>query len=141
LRIIGDGNNVIDTIHVDNAAAAHLAAIDTLAVRPDEAAGRAYFIAQDEPVNCWQWIARLCEQFDVSPPQKKISHRAADRIGVVLETVYRLTRRKSEPPMTRFVAAQLAKDHYFDISAAKTRLGYRPTVTLDEGLQRLKARV
>lgn len=138
LRIIGDGENVIDTVHVVNAASAHLAAVDSLAERPDGAAGRAYFIAQDEPVNCWQWISRLCERFDVPPPTKTISHRAAHAIGVACETAYRITRRSSEPPMTRFVAAQLAKDHYFDTSAAKTRLGYEPTVTLNQGLRQLR---
>lgn len=137
LRIIGDGENVIDTVHVTNAAAAHLAAVDQLSSEPDRAAGRAYFIAQDEPVNCWQWIARLCERFEVSPPTRSISFGAAHSIGSVCETLYRLTGRKEEPPMTRFVAAQLAKDHYFDITAAKERLGYRPTVTLEEGLRTL----
>lgn len=138
LRIIGDGANVIDTVHVVNAAAAHLAAVDQLMSDPDSAAGRAYFIAQDEPVNCWQWIARLCERFQVAPPTRSISFRAAHSIGMACETVYRLTGRNAEPPMTRFVAAQLAKDHYFDITAAKERLGYRPTVTLEEGLAMLE---
>lgn len=138
LRIIGDGNNLIDTVHVTNAASAHLAAMDQLHADPNGAAGRAYFIAQDEPVNCWQWIGRLCERFDVPAPTKSISHNAAHRIGAICETVYRLTGRQQEPPMTRFVAAQLAKDHYFDITAAKECLGYRPTVTLEEGLQELQ---
>ena len=32
----------------------------------------------------------------------------------------------SEPPMTRFVAEQLATAHWFDIGAAKRDLGYVP---------------
>lgn len=137
LRIIGDGNNVIDTVHVINAAAAHVAAVDALANRPDQAAGRAYFITQDEPVRCWDWISGLCQRFDVSPPRKKISYPAAYQIGAALESIYRITRRRGEPPMTRFVAAQLAKDHFFDITAAKERLAYRPILTMKDGLERL----
>ncbi|MCC9643043.1 NAD-dependent epimerase/dehydratase family protein [Rhodopirellula sp. JC740] len=137
LRIIGEGKNVIDTVHVTNAAAAHLNAIDALQNQPERAAGRAYFITQDEPVNCWDWITQLCEQHDVPPPKKSISFQAAYRIGATLERIYRWTGRRSEPPMTRFVAAQLAKDHSFDISAAKERLGYRPLINMDEGLQTL----
>jgi nucleoside-diphosphate-sugar epimerase len=137
LRIIGDGDNVIDTVHVINAAAAHLDAIDALRDRPEDAAGRAYFITQDEPVNCWDWIAKLCRVHGVDPPAKSISFAAAYRIGAVLETVYRWTGRTSEPPMTRFVASQLAKDHSFDITAAKERLGYRPRVDMDAGLRTL----
>jgi hypothetical protein len=39
--------------------------------------------------------------------------------------------------MTRFVAAQLGVDHYFDISAAKERLGYKPIENRDERIAEL----
>lgn len=148
LRIVGDGTNRVDTVHVINAAAAHLDAVDVLSGNSgagnselpdvDAAAGRAYFITQDEPVDCWGWISQVCELAGVSPPTKKISAAAAYRIGGVLETVYKLTGRQSEPLMTRFVAAQMAKDHYFDISAAKQRLGYKVRISMDKGLEMLR---
>ncbi|MEM6779861.1 MAG: NAD-dependent epimerase/dehydratase family protein [Planctomycetota bacterium] len=134
LRIVGDGENLIDTVHITNAAAAHLDAIDVLSSDPDRAGGRAYFIAQDEPVNCWQWISRLCQMHDIAPPTRSISYENAYRIGAVLESIFRITRRASEPPMTRFVASQLAKHHYFDITAAKQRLGYRVRIDMETGL-------
>lgn len=139
LRIVGDGQNQIDTIHVTNAAAAHLDAVDALTQRAGNAAGRAYFLSQDEPVNCWQWIGQICELAGAPPPDRAISYPAAYRIGGALETLYRWTGRRAEPPMTRFVAAQLARDHYFDISAAKQQLGYRVRVSLDEGMGQLRA--
>jgi nucleoside-diphosphate-sugar epimerase len=138
LRIVGDGSNRVDTVHVINAAAAHLDALDALATNPDLAGGRAYFIAQDEAVNCWDWISEICEIGGVKPPHRRISYRAAYRLGGMLELGYRITARTSEPPMTRFVAAQLARDHYFDISAAKERLGYRVRLNMAEGLERLR---
>ncbi|MEM6472514.1 MAG: NAD-dependent epimerase/dehydratase family protein, partial [Planctomycetota bacterium] len=139
LRIVGDGRNKIDTVHVVNAAAAHLDALDSLLEQPNVAGGRAYFIAQDEPVECGWWLKKICEIANVPIPEKSVSLRTADLAGRLLETVYRLTGRREEPPMTRFVAAQLAKDHYFDISAAKQRLGYRVRVSMEEGLRRLQA--
>ena len=54
---IGDGKNLIDTVYVENAAAAHLQAADALAPG-SPVAGNAYFISQGEPVNCWGWIER-----------------------------------------------------------------------------------
>jgi len=39
--------------------------------------------------------------------------------------------------MTRFLARQLATDHWFDISAARRDLGYEPQVGVDEGMRRL----
>ncbi len=138
LRIVGDGKNLVDTVHVINAAGSHLDAIDALEDRPEQAGGRAYFIAQDEPVACWDWIAQICRLGGVEPPTRSISFKGAYAIGATLETIYRVAGRKSEPPMTRFVAAQLAKDHYFDITAAKERLGYRVRISMEEGLQSLQ---
>jgi 2-alkyl-3-oxoalkanoate reductase len=36
------------------------------------------------------------------------------------------------------VAHELASAHWFDISAARRDLGYRPEVSIDEGLLRLR---
>ncbi len=138
LRIVGDGRNLVDTVHVINAAAAHLDAMDALVRDPDRAGGRAYFITQDEPVNCFDWIAEICRIGGVPVPQKRISARSAYVLGAVLESAYRVAGKAEEPPMTRFVAAQLAHDHYFDISAAKERLGYRVRIGMAEGLDSLR---
>ncbi len=138
LRIVGDGNNLVDTVHVTNAAAAHLDAVDALLQSPEQAGGRAYFVTQEEPVDCWHWISEICEIGGVEPPRKRISFRAAYAVGAMLEAGYRITGRTSEPPMTRFVAAQLARDHYFDITAAKQRLGYHVRLSMKDGLQRLR---
>ena len=139
LPIVGDGSNLVDTVHVENAAAAHLDALDALNNSPDEAGGRAYFISQDEPVNCWEWIKSICVAASVPPPSRRIGFPVAYSVGACLEAAYKVLGRSSEPPMTRFVAAQLAKDHYFDISSAKERLGYRIRISMDEGLDRLQS--
>jgi nucleoside-diphosphate-sugar epimerase len=39
--------------------------------------------------------------------------------------------------MTRFLAAQLATDHYFDLGRARRDLGYALFVSKDEGMRRL----
>jgi len=137
-RRVGDGKNLIDTVYVENAADAHLLAADAL-LPGSAAAGRAYFISQGEPVNCWQWIDEILALAGLPPVRKSISLPAARRMGAVFEIAYRLLRLGSEPPMTRFLAAQLATSHYFDISRARQDLGYRPKITTAEGMQRLAA--
>lgn len=138
LRRIGDGKNLVDTTYIDNAVAAHVAALDRL--QPGAAcAGKAYFIANDEPRPLWELINALLACADVPPITRSISARTAYGLGAVCETVYRLLGRTSDPPMTRFVARQLATAHWYDLSAAKRDLGYRPTVSVDEGLKRLRA--
>ena len=137
LRRVGAGNNLVDMIYVENAAAAHLQAADALS-KPDSAvAGQAYFLSQGKPVNCWQWIDEILACADVPPVRKSISDRAAWRVGAILEKVYRLFRLSGEPPMTRFLAAQLSTSHWFDISAARRDFGFEPRVSTAEGMQRL----
>jgi nucleoside-diphosphate-sugar epimerase len=42
-----------------------------------------------------------------------------------------------EPRMTRFLALQLGRSHYFNISRARRDFGYVPRVSTVEGMQRL----
>lgn len=136
LRRVGDGKNVVDMVYVENAAEAHLQAAEAL--RPGSpVGGRAYFISQGEPVNCWDWINEILALAGLPPTTKSISFRAAYSAGAVLESLYWLLRRTDEPRMTRFLAAQLATSHWFDISGARSDFGYEPRVSTAEGMRRL----
>jgi len=138
LRQVGDGKNLIDAVYVENAAAAHLLAADVL--RPDSAAcGKAYFITNGEPVNCWQWINEILQLAGMAPVQRRISLPAAYAAGAVMEAVWTLLGRTDEPQMTRFLVAQLGTSHYFDIASAKRDLAYEPKISTEEGMRRLSA--
>jgi nucleoside-diphosphate-sugar epimerase len=133
---VGDGTNKISMSYVENAAAAHLQAFDAL--QPGAAcAGKAYFINEVEPVVLWKWVDELLALAGLPPVRKAISKRTAWMIGRALETVYGLLRIRSEPPMTRFLAAQLAESHWYDVSAAQRDFGYRPIVSVEEGMKRI----
>jgi nucleoside-diphosphate-sugar epimerase len=138
LRRVGEGNNIVDTVYVENAASAHLLAAEALE-GDAPAAGRAYFISQGEPVNCWQWVDRLLAVAGLPPVKKAISRRAARGIGRICEVTYHTLRLSSEPPMTRFLADQLSTSHYYNISRARADLGYEPTISTEEGLERMAA--
>ena len=139
LRCVGNGRNLIDTVHVENAAAAHVLALERMLAHDANANGRAYFITDGQPVACWDWITELLRCASLQPPSRTISVGRAYQIGAVLEGVYRALRITSEPPMTRFVALQLGVDHYFDINAAKERLGYAPANDREARLRELEA--
>lgn len=138
LRQVGEGQNLVDISYIDNVAHAHLLAADNLA-GVGTAAGRAYFISQGEPVNLWQWIGELFSRLDIAPVRSNVSYPAAYGIGALLEGVYHLAGWQKEPQMTRFLAQQLAKSHYFSIAQARRDLGYQPLVSTEQGVERLLA--
>jgi nucleoside-diphosphate-sugar epimerase len=135
LKIVGDGTNQVSLTYIENAAHAHVDAADRL--DPHAAhAGRAYFIAQEEPVVLWTWIASLLGSLGIEPPRKHVSERTAWRAGLLAESIWRLLDRKSEPPMTRFVALQLARTHTYDMTPAKRDFGYFERVNLGDATAR-----
>ncbi len=138
LRIVGNGVNRVDISYIDNVADAHLLAGLNLE-HSGTAAGLPFFISQGEPVVLWQWINELFDRVNIPRPDKKVSARTAFRIGWLLETVYRLTGRREEPRMTRFLAEQLALSHWFSPRRAGDILGYTPQVSTQQGMERLVA--
>ena len=150
LRIIGSGRNRVDMVHIENAVDAHLLAEQRLVddaqllgrrrIRNQAASGltaRAFFITNGEPVVLWEWINELLRAVGEPPVTKRISLGAASALGAACEVAWRVLPLRGEPPMTRFVAAELAKDHWFDITAARRDLGYVPRVTMEQGTAEL----
>ncbi len=126
LRRVGDGRNLIDVVHVENAALAHVKALERLLAGDKALNGQALFITDGQPIACWDWITRILDSAKVPVPKRSITYSAAYRIGAVLEAAYWICRIRKEPPMTRFVAAQLALDHYFSIEKARKLIDYQP---------------
>lgn len=137
LRRIGSGENLISVSYVENAAAAHIQAADVL-TPSSPAAGQAYFINEPEPVNLWQWVDELLGRAELPPVGKNISRDAARRIGAACEAIYTVFRLPGEPPMTRFLAAQLSGSHTYSIAKAQRDFGYYPLVPFEEGMRRLE---
>ena len=133
LRIVGDGSAKVDVSYVGNVADAHLDAFDAL--ERGKGAGQAYFISQGEPVDLWSWLNSILEGLGQPPLTQKIPLPLAYGIGALCEGAWNVLRRRTDPPITRFVAVELAKDHYFDIRKAQHVLGYQPRVPMNEALK------
>jgi nucleoside-diphosphate-sugar epimerase len=133
---VGDGKNLVDIIYVDNATHAHLLAVDRLE-EGSPVCGQAYFISQGEPVVLWDWIDNVIKRKKQKQEKKTISYRTAYLLGQLFEGIYTMFHIASEPVMTRFLASQLAKYHFFNIEKAKKELGYSPVVSHKEGLEQM----
>jgi len=139
LRIVGDGDNVVDITYVDNAAWAHLDAASALTGPSADCAGKAYFISNDEPVKLWEWVNDFLPRVGAPQVDKKISLGLASTVGGLMEGAWRTFGLSGEPRMTRFLAAALARSHWYDMEPAKRDFGYRIRVPLAEGTDRTVA--
>jgi len=136
LRLVGSGDNLIDTTYIDNAAQAHFDAFEQLA--PGAAcAGHAYFISNGEPRPAREIINALLQAAGAPPVTKTLPFPVAYAIGAVCEVAWTLLPLAGEPPLTRFLAEQLATTHWYDMAPATRDFGYVPRVTIAEGLHRL----
>lgn len=136
LRRVGDGTNVISVSYVENVADAHLLAMDNLGPG-GRAAGQAYFVNEPEPVNCWDFINAIVAGAGLPPVTRSVPFTAAYLAGWFCEKAFALLGRKDDPPLTRFLAMQLATSHWFRTDKARRELGWRPRVPLEEGVRRM----
>ena len=141
LALVGGGRALVDTTYIDNAVSALVAALD--AVSPGaKCSSRAYVIANGEPRPIRDLVAGICTAAGVPFEPRDVPLGAARTIGSLLERAWpklpdRLRQGEVEPPLTRFVAEQLGTAHWFDPRPPALDLGWEPTVSIDDGLERL----
>ena len=137
LKQVGSGQNLVDIIYVENAAYAHILALEKL-YPSSPICGKPYFLGQEAPVNLWEFINRILNIHGIPPIKKAVSFKKAYLLGAFIEKTLGLLRKYSvDPPMTRFVALQLSKSHYFSHKNAFKELGYKPLLSTEKALKRL----
>jgi nucleoside-diphosphate-sugar epimerase len=137
LPLLDSGAALIDTLYVDNAATAMVAALER--VTDDGVHGNAYVVTNGEPRPVADLLAGICTASGVRPPQWHVPAAVARAAGSVVEAVWRVRPGEDEPPMTRFLAEQLSTAHWFDQRRTRSDLRWSPSVSIDEGLERLRA--
>jgi len=130
-------DKIIDTIFVENAALAHVKALEELAGQA-RCAGKAYFVTNNEPMPQGEIITKMLEAIGIKVRIKAVPAGLAKTAGTLCEMTWRAFGLKSEPPVTRFSVEQLATAHWFDTRAATRDFGYLPTISIEEGLRRLR---
>jgi len=136
LRLVGDVPKKIDTVFVDNAAEAHLLALDRLAIG-SPIAGKVYFISQGDPVTLEALINSWLAADGFPPETRRVPVGVARFLGATFEAIYRLLRLSGEPPLTLAMVELMSTAHWFNIDAARRDLGYKPRVNMAEGMARL----
>ncbi len=127
--MFGSGKTLYHPLYVDNLVDAHM-----LAMQPGKGDGQTYLIADEEYVPIEDLVRRIgiALEVDVKIPHYPILPLII--AGHVFEKVckpFRIT-----PPIFPRRVDWYRQNRAFDISKAKTELGYDPKVGLDEGLKR-----
>jgi nucleoside-diphosphate-sugar epimerase len=133
LALVGGGRALIDTTYIDNAVDAVVAALD----HAPDGHGQAFVVSNGEPRTVAELFERICAAGGVPAPSRSVPRPVAWTGGALAEGVWRLGRRTDDPPMTRFLASQLATAHWFDQRRVREVLDWAPRVSLDEGFTRL----
>lgn len=131
---VGDGTNIISTLYVENGADALI-----LAATADRSPGKAYFVTDKDTVNLWDFLRRIINDLGLPPIRARIPYPLAYALGAAQEALWTALKLAGEPTITRYSAAELAKNHSYSIDRARSDLGYEPKISREEGLQRFYA--
>ena len=135
LALIDSGAALIDTTYVDNAADALVAALD--ACGPVH--GEAFVVSNGEPRPIAEIVSKVCSMAGVPPPTRRVPFPVAVAAGAVVDAAWAALGRRDTPPVTRFLAEQLATAHWFDQRRTREALDWAPRVSLDEGFELLRS--
>ncbi|MEC5198261.1 nucleoside-diphosphate-sugar epimerase [Arthrobacter sp. PL16] len=133
LPLLDGGTALIDTTYVDNAASAIVACLR----RMDQARGLSLVVTNGEPRPVAELLAGICRAGGVTPPEWSVPGAVARGAGAIIERAWLALGRSDEPPMTRFLAEQLSTAHWFDQRRTRAVLDWQPTISVDEGFERL----
>jgi nucleoside-diphosphate-sugar epimerase len=101
------------------------------------AAHRTYILAGGEVTTLNELVGRIARQAGVDPPRRHLPVWPFWVAGALCEAV--CVPFGLEPPIYRRRVDFYTKSRAFDISRARTEIGYAPSVTLDDGIARTLA--
>lgn len=136
LRLIDGGRHVIDHTYIDNAAEAHLLAMDKL-LAGAAVGGKTYFISNGEPMPAGELFNRMLAACGRPPVTARVARPVALGVARVCEALWTVLGREDDPPASRMVVLSMGAANWFDLGAARRDLGYVPRVSTEAGLARL----
>lgn len=130
IPLIGDGRQLMDMTCVENVALAI-----RLALEAPEAKGEVYNITNGEPRAFRDLLEESLTGLSYPIKYRKILASLLLGIASSIEFLYKSLNLKGEPPLTRYTYYLLRYSQTLDISKAERDLGYRPKISISEGIE------
>ena len=132
LALINDGGNFLSLSYIDNVIEAI-----KLALEKEDASGEIYNITDGSKVTSKRFISDIIAVLGIDYKIRNGAYPFLYGVASMIEWYFRLVRRKSRPPFTRYMARFLRYDSFFDITKAMQELGYKPRISYKEGITRV----
>lgn len=130
---VDGGRAMTSTTHIDNLVQAINIALTS------GRGGEAYFVLDDGVRPMREMIAGIAAARGVALPEKSVPSWLADALGAACESAWRTFSLGGEPPLTRFSAMIMSRDCILSDAKARAELGYRPVISVEDGLKALAA--
>jgi nucleoside-diphosphate-sugar epimerase len=128
---IGGGGALTSTCHIDNLVHAVVLALAS------GKGGNAYFITDWEVHTVRDFVSSMLRTQGRFPGDSNLPTGLVKMAAWVLESTYRLFGWRKKPLVTRFSAAIMSCNFTVASDKAQQDLGYKPVVTVEEGMQGL----
>jgi sterol-4alpha-carboxylate 3-dehydrogenase (decarboxylating) len=144
---VGDNTNLFDFTYVGNVADAHILTVDVLLqthamstapLDTEKVDGEAFFITNDQPTYFWDFSRAVWKEAgDTTPIEKvwKLNPALLLPLAALVEWIFWLLR-LGVPNLTQQKLSASTMTRYYNIDKAKSRLGYRPKVSIQEAIKR-----
>ena len=128
---IGDAKHHLATCHVKNLNAAIL-----LGLNHKEAEG-IYLVGDDEKVEVRKFMKELIKGYGMDMGNIRIPKNLALLMAGFLEFIWKVFGIKGSPPMTTFIVQLMGTEFTINDAKARKQLGYKPVISVEEGLSQL----
>jgi nucleoside-diphosphate-sugar epimerase len=128
--IVGSGDNALPFVYVTDVVQGLL-----LALAHERAVGRAYNITGDGPLTQKEFLHAIAREIGTSPPRFHVPYHALYAAGYAAEVLGKLTRSRRQPVVTRLGVKLFGTDNRHAIEKARRELGFRPKVSLEDGVR------
>lgn len=135
-REIGDRTKLSDFTYISNLVDGVQAAVERLGVNP-AVNGQAYFVTNGEPMAFFEFVDRFLVEMGYPAIKGSVPYWLAYAVAAVAEGIGTLRGATpgQENGLTRFAVQYMNTHHYYSIKKAERDLGYRPAVSIDEGIR------